>query len=90
VARKFHAQGFAQSPATAATMSLRMASFQLAAIGAPPRARRVHQPRQRLQVQGFIEAVQPVKIRHASQNVGSVVSKAVPVSETLPVQILPA
>jgi hypothetical protein len=89
VARKFQTQGFAQSPAAAATMNLRMASYQLASIGVPPRIQRpqrVHQPRQRLLVQSFPEAAQPVKIRHASQNVGSALNKAPTVIEIPPAQ----
>ena len=64
-------------------MNLRLAGLQLASIGAPPRQRPVYRPRQRLQVQTFPEAAQSVKIRHASQNVGTVVS---PANEILPPQ----
>ena len=71
-------------------MNLRMATSQLASIGAPPRARRVHQPRLRLQVQSFPEAARAVKIRHASQNLGSPVGETTVVSEILPAQIQPA
>ena len=67
-------------------MNLRVASFQLASIGVPPRAKRVHQPRQRLHVEGFTEIVQPVKIRHASQNLGNAVGETAAVTEILPVQ----
>ena len=65
-------------------MNLRFAAFQLANIGVPPRAQRVHQPRRRLLVQGFPEAPQPVKIRHARQNLGSLVTET-PRLQTLPV-----
>lgn len=83
VARKFSIQSFAPAP-SAVTMGLRLAAFQLANIGVPPRAQRVHQPRRRLLVQGFPEAPQTVKIRHARQNLGTVVS------ETQPLQTRPA
>ena len=72
--RKFQTHGIAPSPATAATLNLRMASYQLASIGVPPRivrTPRLTPPRQRLLVQSFPEAAQAVKIRQASQNVGS-------------------
>jgi len=85
VARKFHNQSFALLKSSTMPMSLRMASMQLASIGVPPRVQRVHQPRRRLQVQGVIEVPQPVKIRHASQNVGTV-SAELPAQ---PVQCVP-
>ena len=69
-------------------MNLRMASFQLASMGVPPRvtkAQRVHQPRRRLMVQRFEEAPQPVKIRHASQKLGTVTAEV----PTVPVQLAP-
>jgi len=85
VARKFENQRFAPLAAAAAAVNLRMASFQLASIGAPPRAQRVYQPRRRLQVQGIPEAPQPVKIRHTSQNLGSVTEEF----QVVPVQCNP-
>jgi len=63
-------------------MNLRMASFQLASIGAPPRAQRVHQPRRRLVIQCITEAPQAVKIRHTSQKLGTVTAEV----PTAPVQ----
>lgn len=77
---------FTPSPAAAATMNLRLAGLQMTNIGVPPRPRPVYRPRQRLQVQGFPEAPQSVKIRHASQNVGTVIGKTI---ETLPTQTRP-
>jgi len=68
----------------AAALNVRVTALQFAAIGVPPRAKRIHQPRRRLQIEGFSDIVQPVIIRHVRQNVGSVVS------ETRPVQSLPA
>ena len=68
-------------------MNLRLAGLQLASIGAPPRQRPVYRPRQRLLVQSFPEATQVVKIRHASQNVGTVISTT---TEILPPQTRPA
>ena len=62
-------------------MNLRMSSFQLASIGAPPRPQRVHQPRRRLVVESVAEVPQPVKIRHASQNLGTVNEVLPPVSQ---------
>jgi len=85
VARKFHNQSFAPNPATAATMNLRFASFQLASIGVPPRAQRVHQPRRRLLVQAYDEAPQAVKIRHTSQKLGTVTAEL----PTVPLQCVP-
>jgi len=85
VARKFHNQNLAPNAGSMITMNLRMASVQLASIGVPPRPQRVHQPRRRLQIQCATEVPQPVKIRHASQNLGSV-SAAIP---TAPLQYLP-
>jgi len=67
------------------TMNLRMASFQLASIGVPPRAQRIHQPRRRLHIQSEPEVPEPVKIRHANQNLGSV-NAAIP---TAPFQCVP-
>ena len=64
----------------AAAVNLRLATHQLASIGVPPRARRAYPPRYRLPVTMVVEDARPVKIRHASQNLGTVVS------ETLPVQ----
>ncbi len=84
VARKYQIQAFVPAPNFAAAMNLRLAAPRLAGIGVPPRARRVHQPRQRLQVQGIVEAAHPVKIRHASQNLGTVVSEIQPI-QSLPV-----
>ena len=80
VARKFHNQSFAPGLATAATMNLRMASFQLASIGVPPRAQRVHQPRRRLSVECLEQAPQTVKIRHASQKLDTVTAELPAVS----------
>ena len=67
-------------------MNLRLAGLQLASIGAPPRQRPVYRPRQRLQVQSFSEAAQAVKIRHARQNVGTVIGET---TEILPTQTRP-
>ena len=67
-------------------MNLRLAGLQFANIGVPPRQRPVYRPRQRLQVQTFPEAVQPVKIRHASQNIGTVIGAT---TEILPPQTWP-
>ncbi len=69
-------------------MNLRMASFQLASMGVPPRAttaKRVHQPRRRLMIQRYEEAPQPVKIRHISQKLGTVTVEL----PQVPVQIAP-
>jgi hypothetical protein len=85
VARKFDNQSFAPLAASAAAVNLRMASFQLASIGAPPRVQRVHQPRRRLSVQSFPQAPEPVKIRHTSQNLGSVTEEF----QVVPVQCTP-
>jgi hypothetical protein len=85
VARKFNNQSFAPPAVSAAAMNLRMASFQFAPIGAPPRAQRVHQPRRRLLVQGIPQVPEPVKIRHASQNLGSVTGEF----QVVPVQCNP-
>jgi hypothetical protein len=71
VARKFNSPNFTFSPTLSAALDARAAAFQIANIGAPPRQRPVYRPRQRLMVQGFPEAPQPVKIRHASQNLGN-------------------
>jgi hypothetical protein len=60
-------------------MNQRMVTHQLAFIGVPPRAKRIQPPRYRLQVTGITEVVQPVKIRHASQNLGTAVSETPPV-----------
>ena len=68
-------------------MNLRLAGLQFANIGVPPRQRPVYRQRQRLQVQSFPEAAQSVKIRHARQNLGTVVSET---SEILPTQTRPA
>ena len=68
-------------------MNLRLAGLQMTNIGVSPRPRTVYRPRQRLQVQSFSEAAQAVKIRHARQNVGTVVSKT---AEILPTQTRPA
>jgi hypothetical protein len=84
VAKKFHAQAFVQSAPETAGTSLRLTALQFAAIGVPPRAKRIYQPRRRLQIEGFNEIVQPVKIRHVRQNLGSIVS------EIRRVQSLPA
>lgn len=67
-------------------MNLRLASFQLAAIGAPPRAQRVYQPRRRLAIQCFHDAPQMVKIRHTSQKLGTVTAElpAVPPVQRVP------
>lgn len=67
-------------------MNLRLAGLQITDIGVPPRPRPVYRPRQRLQVQSFSEAAQAVKIRHARQNVGTVIGET---SETLPAQTRP-
>ena len=75
MARNFHNHSFAPVPATAATMNLRLASFQIASIGVPPRAQRVHQPRRRLVIECIQDAPQTVKIRHTSQKLGTVTAE---------------
>ncbi|HTB85171.1 MAG TPA: hypothetical protein VK742_16115 [Candidatus Sulfotelmatobacter sp.] len=73
MARKFNSTHFTFSPTLTAALDARAAVYQIANIGAPPRQRAVYRPRQRLAVQGFPEAPRPVKIRHASQNLGNAV-----------------
>jgi hypothetical protein len=91
VARKFNSQNFTFSPTLGAALDARAVAYQIANIGAPPRQRAVYKPRQRLLVQAFPEAPQPVKIRHSSQNLGNAASNTggavieIPPSQSRPV-----
>jgi len=67
--------------AAIAAINLRMATIQLAGLRVPPRARKVPTVRRRLPVTMFTHDAEPVIIRHALQNLGSVA-----VSETQPIQ----
>jgi hypothetical protein len=83
VAKKFQVQGLVPTMASVAEMNLRLATLQLASTGVAPRAKRIHQPRRRLEVAVFLEAAVLVKIRHVGQNLGSVVTGMRP-AQSLP------
>jgi hypothetical protein len=84
VARKnYHHQPVRNAAETAAT-NLRLATFQLSGLHLPSRVRNIPLIRRRLQVTMISQAVQPVMIRHTSQNLGSLLN------EIRPVQSLPA
>jgi hypothetical protein len=50
----------------------------MAAVGFPARVKKIHTPRRRLPVTIFYEAAAPVKIRHVSQNLGTVINEIQP------------
>ena len=84
VARKnYHHQPVRNAAETAAT-NLRLATFQLSGLHLPPQVRKIPVLRRRLPITMIPQAVQPVMIRHTSQNLGSLLN------EIRPVQSLPA
>ncbi|HAO78901.1 MAG TPA: hypothetical protein DCQ92_07990 [Verrucomicrobia subdivision 3 bacterium] len=84
VARKnYHHQPVRNAAETAAT-NLRLATFQLSGLHIPSRVRKIPVLRRRLPITMIPQAVQPVMIRHTSQNLGSLLN------EIRPVQSLPA
>jgi hypothetical protein len=81
VARKYQSQVTTRAATNPGAMSFRLPALGSAAIGVPPRAKRVQVPRRRLPVQGYDEPVQSVKIIHVNQNLGT------PVTPTRPAQV---
>jgi hypothetical protein len=79
VARKYHVHGFASAVADAAAVKLRLAKVQMAAIGFPARVKKIHTPRRRLPLTIIRHDAVAVKIRHADQNLGSVINDILPI-----------
>jgi hypothetical protein len=71
VAKKFHPSGLVRNAADGAALNLRMATMQMAGVRIPPRVRTIPMLRRRLSVTFVAESAQPLKIRHAGQNLGS-------------------
>jgi len=65
--------------AAIAAFTLRMATMSLAGAHVPARARKIPTMRRRLPITILNEPPQPVIIRHALQNLGSVVSGTQPI-----------
>jgi hypothetical protein len=68
VAKKFHTQNFVKGTAEIAVANVRMPVYPTGNTAVPPRAKKIHVPRRRLEIVSFPEAVHSVKIIHTSQN----------------------
>jgi hypothetical protein len=82
VARKYYNAGMMRPVVEAAAMNLQTAS-PLAGIRVPPRVRKIPALRRRLPIVMAPEFVQSVIIRHAGQNLGSVVGEPQPLQPRL-------
>jgi hypothetical protein len=78
VARKYHVREFAGVTAEVTAAKLGLARVQIAASGFPTRVKKIHALRRRLPVTFFYERPVQLKMRHAGQNLGSVL-KMLPV-----------
>lgn len=68
MAKKFHTQNVMRSNAEITATNVRVPFYPTGNTGVPPRAKRIHVPRRRLEIISFPEAVQTVKIVHTGQN----------------------
>lgn len=71
VAKKYQTQNLVRGASEIAAMNFRLPLVSSANTVVPPRAKKVHVPRRRLEIVSFPEAAHPVKIIHAVPNLGS-------------------
>lgn len=64
MAKKYQTQSLVKSASEIAAMNARLPMMSSGNMVLPPRAKKVHVPRRRLEIVSFPEAAQPVKIIH--------------------------